>query len=123
MVDDFSNLLPQAGFAGLGMGRLDEVIDQAKEVGAVARAHQLLGRLRLGFSLVKGQAAPPIRLSALARAERLLALAGNAMPSVRSVPFPAACLLVGHSNHHSGDLAFEDHLPIDETLGFKDRHP
>lgn len=60
------------------MGRLDEVVDLAEEVGAVARAHELQGGFRFGFAVVEGLAADAVVEFALAGAERGFALAGNA---------------------------------------------
>src|SRR5690606_25521164 len=47
LADRRLELAAQAGRARVRVGRLDEVVDEPEEVRAVARAHELLGGLRL----------------------------------------------------------------------------
>lgn len=47
----------QVGFAGVGVGGLDEVVDETEIVGAVSGAHEVLGGLWLGPAVVEEHAA------------------------------------------------------------------
>lgn len=57
----------------VGVGRFDEVVDESKEEGAIARAHQLLGGLGFLLPAMERKAAFVVAILALARAEGFLA--------------------------------------------------
>lgn len=73
VVDGALKIVLEVFLTFVGVGRFDEVVDESKEEGAIARAHQLLGGLGLLFATMEGQAAFVVALFALAGAEGFLA--------------------------------------------------
>ena len=67
-------LVLQVRFAGVGVGGVDEVVDSAEKVGAVAGSHQLLGGLGSSLPIVIGHAARCIAETAFAGAEECFPL-------------------------------------------------
>lgn len=77
LVNRFFQLTLQSRLTGFGMGRLNQVVDEAKEISTVAGPHQLLSRLGFGFPVVILHTTVRVTESALARTEGLLSFTGD----------------------------------------------
>jgi hypothetical protein len=69
IVDSVLEISSEARLPAVWMGGVDEIVDQAKKVGTVSGAHELLSRLRLGSPVVVRHAAVRVAHPCLAGAE------------------------------------------------------